>query len=63
MTANKAWCVLINHRLLAGESPVLVTWRAAYHFVAQEVQLGLMRRCRHSLFQLSFLPPHQPLIR
>jgi hypothetical protein len=21
--ANKAWCVLINHRLLAGESPAL----------------------------------------
>ena len=25
--ANKAWCVLKSHRLLAGESPVLVTIR------------------------------------
>jgi len=25
--ANKAWCVLINHRLLTGESPVLVRVR------------------------------------
>ena len=24
---NKAWCVLINHRLLTGESPVLVRVR------------------------------------
>ena len=41
----------------------MVPLRAAYHFVAQVVQLGLMRRRSHPLFQLSLFPPHQTLIR
>jgi hypothetical protein len=40
----------------------MVPWRAAYHFVAQVVQLGLMRRRCLPLFQLSHLSPHQTLI-
>jgi parallel beta-helix repeat protein len=48
------------------QSPIrwsLISLRAATHFVAQVVQLGLMRRRRKPLFQLSLLSPHQTLIR
>jgi hypothetical protein len=33
--------------------------RAAYHFVAQVVPPGLMRRRRNPMFQLSLFPLHQ----
>ena len=41
----------------------LVPLRAAYCCVAQVVQLGLMRRRKLLLLQLSLFPPHQALIR
>jgi hypothetical protein len=41
----------------------MVPLRAACCCAVQVVQLGLMRRRKHPLFELAPLPPHQSLIR